>query len=553
MAWALPLLSILTALGVVIALVVAVAALREREEPMAIPTAVLMIAVALWGTPVALSYAASSPDWIFRFQQLRYPGTLLSGLAMFVFSMRYAGIDRWLTRGRLGALATIPAITLVLVAFEPLHGLFWSSVSFSEFGAASIMRPEFGPWFYVHLGWMYLIVLAAVFVLANEAFRSDALHRKQAGLVLLAVLLPFILNIGHIAGIGPPTEVDLSPVALSVSGVIFALAFFAFDLAELRPVARKQMIEQLRDGVIVVGPSGRIRDFNPAGAAIVKDLRDEDDPPESLPEALASPTSEITAEVDGETKQYQGEVEVFEDQGGAEVGQLIYLRDVTGIARREQRISVLHRVLRHNIRNELTVLGGHLEFLREQLPDDEQDHLDAMAESTDRIRSIAGKARLVEQTLEQRERMELIDLSGVVTSAIGEISQRYPEAEVTFERPQARDAGPYGSVIDEGLVERAISELIENGLIHGNGAGSSVDVEIRNHARGVHIAVIDDGPGIPREEIEAIESSVETALKHGSGIGLWLARWTADLCGGELAFENRDGRNVVSLWLPGNG
>jgi signal transduction histidine kinase len=46
----------------------------------------------------------------------------------------------------------------------------------------------------------------------------------------------------------------------------------------------------------------------------------------------------------------------------------VYLNDVTDVIEREQRISVLNRVLRHNIRNELNVVSAHLEMLEENEP-----------------------------------------------------------------------------------------------------------------------------------------------------------------------------------------
>jgi signal transduction histidine kinase len=51
------------------------------------------------------------------------------------------------------------------------------------------------------------------------------------------------------------------------------------------------------------------------------------------------------------------------------------------------------------------------------------------------------------------------------------------------------------------------------------------------------ITVTDDGPGIPADEIEVIQSGTQDKLNHGSGLGLWLINWVVDRSGGDLMFD----------------
>lgn len=61
--------------------------------------------------------------------------------------------------------------------------------------------------------------------------------------------------------------------------------------------------------------------------------------------------------------------------------------------------------------------------------------------------------------------------------------------------------------------------------------------------------VEDDGPGIPKQEIEVIDEGEETALAHASGLGLWLVEHVVSQSDGSLSFDVSDG-TYVTVTLP---
>jgi signal transduction histidine kinase len=59
------------------------------------------------------------------------------------------------------------------------------------------------------------------------------------------------------------------------------------------------------------------------------------------------------------------------------------------------------------------------------------------------------------------------------------------------------------------------------------------------------VSVADDGPGIPDHERAVLTDGEETALEHGSGLGLWLVHWVVERSGGRLSFAENDPRGSV--------
>jgi hypothetical protein len=61
--------------------------------------------------------------------------------------------------------------------------------------------------------------------------------------------------------------------------------------------------------------------------------------------------------------------------------------------------------------------------------------------------------------------------------------------------------------------------------------------------------IADNGPGIPTQERNTIETGDETPLQHGTGLGLWLVYWAISLLGGDVRIDQSASGTRVTLTL----
>lgn len=216
------------------------------------------------------------------------------------------------------------------------------------------------------------------------------------------------------------------------------------------------------------------------------------------------------------------------------------VRDITELRRSEQQLAVLERILRHNLRNELTVITGRSEYLREQVDDEALErqaaHICAAAE---RIQSISEGVRELSTGVRSAEDLSTHDLAAVVDDVVEEQTTDFPEATVTVE------STPPVPVLATSAVRLVVQELVQNALEHGSDR-PTVTVSIRESDDEVVLRVVDDGPGIPETERRAIQQKTESPLEHGQGLGLWLVTWVLDSCGGDLSLESPDDGGTVA-------
>jgi signal transduction histidine kinase len=94
-------------------------------------------------------------------------------------------------------------------------------------------------------------------------------------------------------------------------------------------------------------------------------------------------------------------------------------------------------------------------------------------------------------------------------------------------------------------LRRVVGNLVDNSLKFAGAA--SIDVSASADGRDITIAVLDRGPGIPPESLEAVFEPfvrIETSRNRGTGgtgLGLAIARQLAAAIGAQLSLHNREG------------
>jgi len=225
------------------------------------------------------------------------------------------------------------------------------------------------------------------------------------------------------------------------------------------------------------------------------------------------------------------------------VGAQTMVRDATERRRREGLISVINRVLRHNVRNEVSVINGYTEMLAADLDGDAASKADRIIETANRLLDLAESAREIEANRDQSPDVEPVDVVPIVEERVRQLRERYPEATVTVDSPE--------TAVVQALprLETALWELLDNAAKHG-GDDPSVAVEIRDTDDRILIAIADDGPGLPESERQVLATGAEEPLVHGQGLGLWLAYWLVGNFDGEITIPEYQQGTRVEVRLP---
>lgn len=207
------------------------------------------------------------------------------------------------------------------------------------------------------------------------------------------------------------------------------------------------------------------------------------------------------------------------------------------------RLSVLNRVLRHDIRTNVTIIRGNAQqIVDEEVPPKEAARV-IRRQAVD-LYHMSEEARRLETVIAEDDPvLETVDVARVAGERARELDREFPDATVVTDLPERAVARV------SPMIDAAIENIIRNDIEHDPG-DPHVEVGCRVREDAVELTVRDRGPGIPAPELRVLERGAETDLEHASGLGLWLTNWVVAASDGAIEFGDGDDGTEITIRLP---
>ncbi len=329
-------------------------ALRSWRQRGAVPSAAwiaaLMGGVSIWSLAYSVELGLRSLDGMRWTTAVAYVGLASVPACLLGFCLSHAGKRHLLTRGRVIALFLIPAGVVALVATNPVHSLYYARVSLGEFGGFSHQVLSPGPFWWVHLVYSYLCVVASIAVMIRLLFRVRGMDLRRVGYILAGIAIPFALNVAYSMGFKPGGFLDLTPVGFMVMGLLLFHGVFRVGLFDVFPQALDALFDRLPDALIVLDRQINIVNANPVGARLIRNPVFKQHFEGMVSSLNRLPGSGIAGEI-GEQEVHLG-VEtwhlcILPLQTDTErlTGYLVILHDITRSKQAEQRLLAINRQL----------------------------------------------------------------------------------------------------------------------------------------------------------------------------------------------------------------
>ncbi|MEB2343472.1 MAG: ATP-binding protein [Deltaproteobacteria bacterium] len=536
--------------------------LRPLRTPLRSPLLGLLASLILWAAGVIWRFAA--PDDATAWQGFRFAWLGIAAVPplWLVLAARYARGETLERRPLVVAALFVPAVFAWLaLATNDTHRLFVRSFSQTAL--------ERGPLFYSWLAFAYPTIAAGVVLFVLAARRTfERNERSRMWIAITGALLPAGASLLFVSKL-LPLRYDPTPGALAISILLFTFGIFRLHFLDALPLARRDVIDHLHDGVLITDGAGLVLDANlraleilgrpvegvrgHALSLLLREIGREPEPSSALASAALAlgpdevlPRRELSARLD-RILEVTGKCLRGPDRSA--LARVLVLRDRTEERRYERLLRQTQKLetvgslaagVAHEVNNPLAFVRANLHQL-ERLGGQLAKHVDTLARTDPEAQELAELPQIVAECLDGIDRIgrivgamrrfsrlpaeELgpVDVNEAVHEAI-RLAELHHNRGVTIEAWLAE-----GLPAVHGSAQR-LTQVVLNLLVNAKQAlAGHTDRHITVYTRLtrdiIELAVLDDGPGVPEALRERIFDPFFTTKgpEEGTGLGLAIA------------------------------
>jgi signal transduction histidine kinase len=521
---------------------------HRRQQPGAASFALLMLGATVWSLSYGVALAVFDPALRLALEVPIEIGKALIAPAWLAFTLGYTGRSGYVRWWTAAAIMLFPAATLLVIATPSLQPLVWTNFRITPTLAAATVSYDPGLWHYAHATYGYVLVGAGTALLVDTLLAHGSLYRDQTAALVVGSAVPTVAHVKRTFQLGPLAAVDFTPMALAVTGLTFGYALFRFDLLDVVPATshrgRRTAVEDLGVGVAIVTADDRLVELNTRAKRLFGDV-DPGTPLSTFVPPGATEDGTFDTVVDGRRRTLEAVPSAIDGRGA--VGRTIAFHDVTEREARRQRLEVLNRVLRHNLRNEMAIVTGYADRLAESLPEEDARLARTVGEHAAALASLGEKARDLDRMVDAvDDATSTVSLADVAADVVDDVVPAAASAEADVDL-EVDVPSKLTVETNEQVLRTVLATAVENAVEHNGAPSPWVRVSARTATAdggpgfgdGVVVEVCDDGPGIPDHELAVVEDGHETPLKHGSGLGLWILHWGSQWLRADVDIETR--------------
>ncbi len=238
-------------------------------------------------------------------------------------------------------------------------------------------------------------------------------------------------------------------------------------------------------------------------------------------------------------------------------------RLVANLREANRRLSDLDRlktnfisIASHELRTPLMIVQGFASFLREQASGEMTSDLDMVLRGASKLQAIIDQMtnlNYLEAGLSELKRENLS-----VQTLVEDIAREWGPLAAAKQQTLTINVPPVPIFIhgDRSKIDLALSNVMNN-AVKFTPENGNITLQIISHTERVEITVIDDGIGIPKEELGRVFERFYQVEDHltrhhgGLGLGLAIAREVIEQHGGRIWAESGDGQGTrFRITLP---
>ena len=242
---------------------------REKAGKMALYLSLSMAATTIYAFGYTMELASNTLTRILFWVKIEHLGIEFIAPFWLLFTLSLSGRQKLLTPPRIIGLFVIPTIIEILVHLNKFH-LNPQLTPNAPFPTLSYTH---GIVAWISISYIGICLVLSLIIFIAMYLKAVPTFRKQVLIFALGSIFPLIgmfITATHHALF----NLDLAPLSLSISGILFVIGFRHLQILDIVPLARDVVFEGMGDGVLVFDTLNRLVDFNPQARNIFPEVKE---------------------------------------------------------------------------------------------------------------------------------------------------------------------------------------------------------------------------------------------------------------------------------------
>jgi len=535
--------------------------------------AIMMLCVSVWSIFYAIELSCSTLEDMMFWIRLEYIGISFLPATWIMFMIKFVGKDKWLTLRNRIIIFSFPSLALFFVWTNNWHHIHYESVSVDNSGPFPLLAITPGIWYHIHTVFFYFMLLWGILLLLQKYREAGAIYRRQNSMIIIGAFIPWLFNFIYLLGVRPFGHIDLTPYAFIITSIVIGFGLLKYSLFDLIPVAREKIIENMREGVLILDSHTRIVDANNGIMNILKPFHSnvmgktlsEVFPGEKVllewVKGSENRRIDILIESGEDTRYFEVTISPVADQNTIISGTLLIFSDVT-----ERRVAQtilqeqadelkdlnavkdkLFTIISHDLRSPLASLSSILDFAEsgDISAEEFKQFLPSLAQN------VENTSRLIENLLFWSKSQlegesivpEIFDINDLIEQSIEFFTAKASEKKIALSRQLNEPCIAYA---DKSMMQLVLRNLISNAIKFCN-EGDRITVSAFQQDHSVKVCVKDTGIGMNQETMNKVlgaetYTTLGTRKERGTGLGLTLCKDFVAKNKGTFTIESEPGK-----------
>jgi diguanylate cyclase (GGDEF)-like protein/PAS domain S-box-containing protein len=258
---------------------------RKRPAVAVTPFAWAMLGISIWSLTYGLEVYYPSVSAKLLFINIEYIGIAIIPVSLWFFALEFTGRGHLIHLRNKILVWIIPILALLLVWTNDLHHLMWTGENVIEIQGLTLLDLEYKLFFWIHIIYSYLLLIGAGVLLMIELLQRPGVYRGQIILIVISILLPMSVSLIFVTENSPISHLDLTPLSFLPVALGLGWGILRYRLMDILPPEYLTVLENMKDGVLVLNAQQRLLYVNPVAERLLKRTEDK---------AIGQPLSEIS-------------------------------------------------------------------------------------------------------------------------------------------------------------------------------------------------------------------------------------------------------------------